>query len=284
MKIFISGVTGTLGQMVSSMLVARGHEVVGYSRDEQKQAKMPKHDMLTLYLGDVRDRDRVIEATRDCDLIMHFAANKMVDILEHNPEEALHTNVIGTQNILHAQRVNGIDRVVLASTDKAVYPINIYGASKMAAERLVLRNPNNVVCRYGNVLGSRGSVLPMFVKTLQAEDPYAEITDIKMTRFWITAERAAGFVISTALDDSACGLKIPRIESAKVSCVIDTVAEILDVKGFIVHETEIRPGEKIHECLLTEAETADGIPVYSNDKEMSEEALHELIGEALRSL
>lgn len=133
MKIFISGITGTLGKTVSRMLMARGIEIVGYSRDEQKQAALEKAPLLTLYLGDVRDRDRVIEATRDVDLIMHFAPNKMVDVLELNPEESIATNLIGTMNILHAQRLHGIERVVFSSTDKAVYPINVYGASKMLA-------------------------------------------------------------------------------------------------------------------------------------------------------
>lgn len=283
MNVFISGISGTLGQCVSRMLMARGHRVIGYSRDEQKQAKLPTCENLVLYLGDVRDRDRVIEATRDADLIMHFAANKMVDILEANPEEAIHTNIIGTQNILHAQRVNGIARVVLASTDKAVYPLNAYGASKLLAERLVLRNENNVVCRYGNVLGSRGSVLPVFINSLKEDEPVAKITHKAMTRFWITVERAAGFVISSAFEEKG-GLKIPDLKSASLLRVLDTVAEIMGVDAFEIEETGMRPGEKIHEDLLTGAESDLGGPLTSLDNRMDDEELHQLISEAMRDL
>lgn len=285
MKIFISGITGTLGKTVSRMLMARGIEIVGYSRDEQKQAALEKAPLLTLYLGDVRDRDRVIEATRDVDLIMHFAANKMVDVLELNPEESIATNLIGTMNILHAQRLHGIERVVFSSTDKAVYPINVYGASKMLAEKLVLRNPNNVVCRYGNVLGSRGSALPMFVRSLRSKEPYVDVTDVDMTRFWTTVDRAASFVISSALEESG-GLKIPQLQAAPVLSVIKSVADLLDIDTFEIDEVGIRPGEKIHECLMNTSESVTKQAVYSDDADaqMSLEDLETLVAEAMREL
>lgn len=278
MNIFISGITGTLGQTVMRMLMARGHRIIGYSRDEQKQKLLPRFEGLTLYLGDIRDQKRLLEATREADLIMHFAALKMVDVIEENPEEAIETNVIGTQNILHAQRANGIDRVVLASTDKAVYPINAYGASKMLAERLVLRNQANVVCRYGNVLGSRGSILPMLVNSLRNNNT-AAITHKSMTRFWITAEKAASFVISSALDTSSGGLKVPDIQSAQVMRVIDAVADHLGITAYSIEDIGIRPGEKIHEDLLSEIE---GGPLTSRDKEMSDSELNNLVAEAMR--
>jgi UDP-N-acetylglucosamine 4,6-dehydratase len=279
LKIWISGITGTLGQVVCRMLMARGHEIVGYSRDEQKQSLLPKDDNLTLYLGDIRDRDRVQEATRGVDIIMHFASHKMVDVLEHNPEEAASTIILGTQNVLHAQRMNRIPKVVFTSTDKAVYPINVYGACKKVAECHVLRNPNNAVCRYGNVLGSRGSILPKIIKSLK-EEGVAELTSNRMTRFWITIEQAAGFVISSAMNDT--GLCIPPIESASVMRVIDAVAQHIGVPAYSFKEIGIRPGEKLHECLMTSEESKSGQAIYSDDEEMSDDALTTLIGESIR--
>lgn len=283
MTFFISGVSGTLGQTVCKMLLARGHKVVGYSRDEQKQRLMPKCENLTLYLGDIRDPHRLLEATRGADIILHFASLKCVDTLQENPEEAVATNVIGTQNVLRAQRLHGIKKVLFTSTDKAVYPINAYGNSKALAEWLVLRNPNNVVCRYGNVLGSRGSVLPMFVASLQHE-ALARVTDKRMTRFWTTVERAAGFVISCALSNKTTGLQIPEIESCSVLSLVDAVAEHLGVESYVIDEVGIRPGEKLHECLMAHTETRDGEPVYSDYSSMSSEELRNLLGEAMRGI
>lgn len=283
MNCFITGVTGTLGQTVTGMLLARGHTVIGYSRDEQKQRTIPQYEGLTLYLGDIRDRTRMFEAARGADIIFHFAALKCVDTLEKNPEEAIATNVIGTENVLYAQRALGIDRVVLASTDKAVYPINAYGNSKALAERLVLRNPNNVVCRYGNVLGSRGSVLPMFVASLKSKEAHVEVTDKRMTRFWTTVDRAASFVIQSGFEQDG-GLKIPPMQTASVVQLVDTVAEYLDVKAFSVNDVGIRPGEKIHECLIASHEALDGEAVFSDSHKMSEEQLRVLVGEAMRDL
>lgn len=298
-RVFITGITGTLGQMVTKILMHRGCSVVGYSRDEQKQRVLRQELVnypvefennpmdVTLYLGDVRDAERLEEATRGVDILFHFAALKCVDTLEENPEEAVATNVYGTQNVLHAQRVNYIPRVVLASTDKAVYPINAYGASKKLAESLVLRNPNNVVCRYGNVLGSRGSVLPMFVAALKSgKDPIVGITDKRMTRFWTTVERAANFVINTGIAKPG-GLYTPQIEAAPVVRVLDAVAENLGVQAYAFREIGIRAGEKLHECLLTDTENAaagGAGDVMSSDLEMGEEALRQLIAEAIRCL
>lgn len=252
MKYFISGVTGTLGKQLLNLLLEDGHEVIGYSRDEQKQQLLAPHSNLTLYLGDVRDKHRLLEATRGVDVIVHCAALKCVDILESNPEECIRTNIYGTENILFTQRVNKIPRVVLASTDKAVMPINVYGASKMAAERLVLRNPNNIVCRYGNVLGSRGSVLPKFVETLKTAQS-VNITDIKMTRFWLPANDAAVFVYLSSRRPIG-GLCIPKVKGFPVIGIAKIVAEILNIPLKAVNDVGIRPGEKLHELLRTENE------------------------------
>lgn len=266
--------------MVSGMLLARGHHIIGYSRDEQKQALVKPCENLTLYLGDIRDQDRLVEATRGVDIIMHFAALKMVDKIEENPEEAIFTNIIGTQNVMHAQRTNRIKKVLLASTDKAVLPINAYGATKLLSERLILRNPNNVVCRYGNVLGSRGSVLPMFVSSLKS-DAMAYVTDRKMTRFWITADRAASFVIECALG-SHQGLQIPTLASSTLPDLVDAIATNLRLTEYGITEIGVRAGEKFHECLQSEYESLNG--VFSNDSLMKPEQLELMVAEAMRDL
>jgi UDP-glucose 4-epimerase len=260
-RILITGITGTLGRWVSDILLGSGHEIIGYSRDEQKQRLIPNYDKLTLYLGDVRDRDRITEASRGCQIIFHLAALKCVDTLEANPDESIKTNLVGTDNILHAQRVNNISRVVFTSTDKAVYPINSYGKSKALAEDLVLRNKNNVVCRYGNVLASRGSVLPIFVEKIRNNHP-VEITDPRMTRFWMTQAEAADFVISRGLSDMACGLNVPEIQSSSLVTLALTIGEALG-KQVEMKTIGIRPGEKLHEQLRTEEE---GGLIRSNDR------------------
>lgn len=246
--IFITGITGSLGSIVSKKLLAGGETVIGFSRDECKQSSFPKHSNLILYLGDIRDQARLVEASRGAKLFYHFAALKHVDMLEENPEESIATNVLGTQNVLHAQRVNKIPRVVLASTDKAAFPVNVYGASKFISERLILRNPNNTVCRYGNVLASRGSVVEKFVKSLRERNAI-EFTDPNMTRFWITLDEASNFVMG-----SGKGLNIPVMRSAPIHLVASAIAEILNIKAYDTRMVGSRPGEKMHECLRTEYE------------------------------
>lgn len=262
MNVFITGVTGTLGQKLLPVLYESCHSVTGYSRDELKQQQLKRHDLLTLYLGDIRDEGRLVEASRNADIIFHLAALKHVDKLEANPEEAIKTNVIGTMNVLHAQRLNRIPRVVLASTDKACFPVNAYGASKALAERLVMRNPNNVVCRYGNVLGSRGSVLAQFVEDLTTTGSI-RITDKRMTRFWITQEDAALFVWLSSLKPNG-GLFIPKMKSYSVLKTAILVADILGIMPKQFVEIGIRPGEKLHETLRTEDE---GGLMTSNDQQ-----------------
>jgi UDP-N-acetylglucosamine 4,6-dehydratase len=284
--VFISGISGTLGNVVSRMLLARGHRVIGYSRDEQNQSKIERRDNLTLYLGCIRDRDRLIEATRGADVILHFASCKMVNVIQDNPEEAEGTIIQGTKNILHVQRLHGIEKVVFTSTDKAAYPINSYGKAKAFAEDLVLRNPRNVVTRYGNVLGSRGSVLPMFVKTLKAGAPFVEITDRLMTRFWTTVERAAHFVIGLALDKNACGLRILEMQAAAVERVAAAVAAHLGVHAYTLREVGVRRGEKLHECLYTDYDAGCFQDLYSNapQLQMTDAELSQLVGEAMHGI
>jgi UDP-glucose 4-epimerase len=260
MKALITGISGTLGQAVCKILLRdEKNEVVGISRDECKQAALPKHNRLTLYLGDIRDRARFLEASRGVDVIYHFAALKHVDILEANPEESIATNILGTANVLHAQRIHNISRVILSSTDKAALPVNTYGMCKGIAEKLTLRNPRNVVCRYGNVLASRGSAIPNFVKTLKEENT-VYITDPNMTRFWITIDDAAQFM-AAQYSASKGGLFIPPMKAAPLHLVTETIAHILHINSYQTKYIGMRPGEKINECLRTEYE---GEPLHSN--------------------
>lgn len=252
-NIFISGISGTLGTEITRQLLDMPNmNIFGYSRDEFKQQKFLYKDKVTMILGDVRDRDRLLEATRGMDLIFHFAALKHVDVLELNPEESIRTNVNGTENILYAQRINKIPRVCLSSTDKAAYPINTYGLCKALSERLVLRNKNNVVVRYGNVLASRGSVIPIFIETLKNENT-AYITDSQMTRFFIKIEDASKFVIDSAFGTSG-GLKIPPMKAAKMTTVAEVINRLLGKSVFKIAISGVRPGEKMAECLTTDYE------------------------------
>lgn len=249
MKALVSGYTGSLGSVVVPMLLERQYSVIGYSRDELKASAVPNHPRLTKYLGDVRDSKRLEEASRGVDIIFHFAALKQVDMAEENPEECIRTNVVGTESVLHSQRVNRIPRVVLSATDKGAYPINVYGATKLLSERLVLRNPSNVVCRYGNVLASRGSVIEKFVQTLKAEQKVF-FTHQDMTRFFLTIEDAAKFVVGSSYDATG-GLKIPKMKAADIRLLARCVAYILGIKSYKEEFMGVRPGEKLHECLQT---------------------------------
>lgn len=248
MKYLITGISGTLGQAVAKILLEDPtNEVIGYSRDECKQAALAKHDRLTLYLGDVRDRNRLLEASRNVDLVFHFAALKHVDILEENPEESIATNIEGTLNVLHAQRIHGIKRVILSSTDKACYPINVYGACKSIAEKLTLRNPENIVCRYGNVIASRGSAIPSFIKTLK-EEITIYLTDPNMTRFWISIDEASQFVAAQSKVKGG-GLKIPPMKSCPIHLIPEVIAHLMKVPSYQTKYVGTRAGEKINECL-----------------------------------
>ena len=272
MRCLITDITGTLGQAVTKILLEEGHEVTGYSRDELKQSQLPFVSKVTLYLGDIRDKERLVEASRGKDIIFHFAALKRVDALQENPEEAYKTNVLGTDNVLHAQRHNGIPRVVLSSTDKAAYPINVYGCTKQIAESLVLRNPNNVVCRYGNVLASRGSAVPVFVDAIKRGKP-VPITDTRMTRFFIRIEDAAKFVVASSMGVTG-GLKIPPMRGCKMTSVASAIALLLGHE-YSLRDVGCRPGEKLAECLRMEHE---GGAVFSDNAEQyTESELIELI-------
>jgi UDP-N-acetylglucosamine 4,6-dehydratase len=270
-SILITGGTGSFGRRLIRTILqhASPKKVVVFSRDEWKQSEMKKEiadKRMRYLLGDVRDLQRLQRAFRGIDIVIHAAALKQVDTLEYNPFEAVLTNVIGGQNIINAAIDQGVERVVALSTDKAVNPANLYGATKLCAEKLFVDgnaysgdHPTRFcVVRYGNVVGSRGSVVPLFRQ--KAKSGLLPITDDKMTRFWITLDKSVELV-EYALENMHGGeIFIPKIPSMKVTDLAKAISP--DCKTEIIGK---RPGEKLHEALMTDEEihrTVDAGPHY----------------------
>jgi UDP-N-acetylglucosamine 4,6-dehydratase len=264
-RIFLTGGTGSFGTAFVSNILRNFEdvEIVVYSRDELKQFEMDekfKHENLTFILGDVRDAERLIQASKNCDLIVHAAAMKQIVASEKNPLEAIKTNVLGASNVIEAAIANQIPEVIALSTDKAANPINLYGATKLCSDKLFISAnylPGNIstkfaVVRYGNVLGSRGSVIPFF--KLRIEEGEIPITDINMTRFWITLDQSVDFVLSSLGMMQGGEIFVPRIPSFKIIDVAKVVAPNVPIK--IVG---IRPGEKLHEVMITEDDSINTI-------------------------
>lgn len=250
MVALITGGTGSLGKELVRVILESG--VVDttriYSRDEFKQFEMAKRfpqKSIRFFVGDVRDKERLMLACKGVDVVIHTAAMKQVPACEYNPFEAVKTNVFGTQNVIEACRENGVRDAVFISTDKAVDPVNLYGATKLVAEKMWL-NANKIggttykVVKYGNVMCSRGSVIPIFEK--QRESGVLTVTDLEMTRFLISLNEAAKFVWSVAFEPE--GIYIPDMKSAKV---LD-LAKVIAPKARI-QVIGIRDGEKLHETL-----------------------------------
>ena len=263
--VLVTGGTGSFGQAFLKE-VLRHHNpkaIRVYSRDELKQYELAgamDDSRLRCVIGDVRDRDRLVQATRGVDVIVHAAAMKQVPICEYNPFEAVQTNIIGAENVVAAAIENEVPKTIALSTDKAVNPVNLYGATKLAAEKIVTQGNvyagDRVVrfasVRYGNVVGSRGSVVPMFKR--QAEEGLVTITDEAMTRFWITLEQAVQLVID-GLDWMIGGeVFVPRIPSMRIVDLADALAP-----GVPRRIIGIRPGEKIHEVLITSDESRHAV-------------------------
>src|SRR3990167_3190321 len=275
MKIFITGITGTLGQRVAELCVNAGHEVIGLSRCEYKSKNLMNKIKTRIFIGDIRDEDRLFDIfnkEKNIDLIFHFAALKHVDLCEDEIDECIKTNLQGTRNIKAIQDYFKIEKIIFTSTDKAVYPINTYGHCKAISEKIILSNPNNVVCRYGNVLNSRGSVFKIFRDQIINHNK-VYITDMEMTRFFISIEDAAKFVFSFIGD--SVGIKIPllKMRACKISdlalaviCYIKR-SNVLSPEVQIV-ETGIRPGEKIHEDMTEKFNSLD-FPRFT-DQELNE--------------
>jgi UDP-N-acetylglucosamine 4,6-dehydratase len=270
--ILLTGGTGSFGNAFVSEVTSRWDDVVIriYSRDELKQSEMQKKwgdRNLRYFLGDVRDRSRMSRAAQGADILIHAAALKQVPACEYNPFEAVRTNVLGAQHVVDAAIDAGVAKVVALSTDKAVNPVNLYGATKLCAEKIVVQgnayaaqSPTKLACvRYGNVVGSRGSVVPAFREQI-AGNGQLTITDERMTRFWITLPQAVDLVMY-ALDHMTGGeVFIPKIPSMRVVDLAEAMAP-----GLPRTITGIRPGEKLHEVLVTADEsrhTIDAGEVY----------------------
>lgn len=294
MNFLITGITGTLGRKIMHLALENpDHTVYGFSRDEQKLRALPTHDRLHVFCDDVRFPLGVYTKLKDVqiDVIFHLAALKCIEFLEENILPCVETNVAGTHNMLRLQRDMGISRLVLASTDKAVEAINVYGATKLIAERLVTNfDRNNIVCRYGNVIGSRGSVIQSFVETLhEARQSY--ITDPRMTRFFISQDKAAQFVYTRAFEpiNPEKQVQIPRMKAARMIDIEETVKTILGIQERILNVTGIRAGEKLHEVLQREETHFDGrgnVEGMRSDTytRYTEEELTELIAPVIREI
>ena len=256
--ILVTGGTGSFGKKFTRMVLDRYdvNKLIIFSRDELKQAQMRAefgdNPKLRFFIGDVRDKERLYRAFDGVDIVIHAAALKRVPECEYNPFEAIKTNVIGAQNIIDAAIDRGVSKIVALSTDKAVNPINLYGATKLCSDKLFIAGNSYVggkdtrfaVVRYGNVVGSRGSVVPLFLKL--KDTGKLPITDPRMTRFWITLEEGVEMVF-TALEKMQGGeIFVPKIPSMKVTDLAEAIAPDCEIE--IVG---IRPGEKLHESLIT---------------------------------
>jgi UDP-N-acetylglucosamine 4,6-dehydratase/UDP-glucose 4-epimerase len=263
-KILITGGTGSLGSALTKRLLKTDVEKIRlYSRDELKQVEMKStlnDDRLRFLIGDVRDSDRLSRALQDIDIVIHTAALKHVPVVEYNPFEAVKTNVIGTQNLIDGCFKNNIKFALGVGTDKAVSPLNTYGATKLLMERLFVSSNYykgsqkiNFSCvRYGNVLGSRGSIVPTFVNKIQKNEKIM-ITDPNMTRFNITMNQALDLIFRVLENGHGGDVHVPKLKSYKVGDITEVILDLLDSKQEI-EITGIRPGEKLHEELISKNE------------------------------
>jgi UDP-N-acetylglucosamine 4,6-dehydratase len=264
--ILVTGGTGSFGRrfIETALQRAKPRKLIIYSRDELKQSDMQidlaerftpeQMASLRFFLGDVRDRERLTLAMRGVDIVIHAAALKQVPAAEYNPSECIHTNVLGAENVVWACLANRVKRVVALSTDKACNPINLYGATKLASDKTFVA-ANNLsgdigtrfsVVRYGNVVGSRGSVAPFFQRLINRGATELPITDARMTRFWITLNEGVDFVLSSLSEMRGGEIFVPKIPSMKVVDLAVAMAPTASLKM-----VGIRPGEKLHEIMIS---------------------------------
>jgi UDP-N-acetylglucosamine 4,6-dehydratase len=259
--VLITGGTGSFGKKFTKILLEEKQpkKVIIFSRDELKQHEMQvggyNQENLRYFIGDIRDRERLLRAMHGVDVVVHAAALKQVPACEYNPMEAIKTNIMGTANVVEAALDAGVKKVLMVSTDKAVSPANLYGATKLAAEKLTIQSnayaggsATRFSCvRYGNVVGSRGSIVPLFLK--QRGGGRITVTDERMTRFWLSLEQGVRFVIECIEQMEGGEVFIPKIPSTKVTDLAHAIAPQarIDTIG-------IRPGEKLHEMLISEDE------------------------------
>ena len=264
--VLVTGGTGSFGNAFVRQLLSASklRKIIVFSRDEQKQESMSfalrdefpdQFDRLRFFIGDVRDTSRLELAMRGVDIVVHAAALKIVPTAEYNPFECILTNVHGAENVVKAALRTGVSRVVALSTDKAASPINLYGASKLAADKIMVA-ANNLsgdeggrfsVVRYGNVIGSRGSVVPLFQRLISSGVKALPITDPRMTRFWITIEQGVNFVLSSIAHMAGGEKFVPKIPSMNIADLARCIAPDLPQETI-----GIRPGEKLHEVMITE--------------------------------
>tara|TARA_B100000470_G_scaffold200119_1_gene171580 strand:- start:93 stop:1100 length:1008 start_codon:yes stop_codon:yes gene_type:complete len=263
--ILITGGTGSLGQALTQRLLQMDVRAIRiFSRNESKQIEMEnaiKDDRIRFFLGDVRDLERLKRATEDVDLVFHAAALKHVPKIEYNPFEAIKTNVVGSQNVIDACLTNNVEKVVCVGTDKAVSPLNTYGATKLLMEKLFVAANNYLnrekyrtiflAVRYGNVLGSSGSVIPKFIEQIMANKPVT-ITDPKMTRFSITMDEALDFIFNATKMGKGSEVFVPKLRAYNIVDVKNALTELLSDTGEKI--VGIRTGEKLHETLINEDE------------------------------
>jgi UDP-N-acetylglucosamine 4,6-dehydratase len=255
-SILITGGTGSFGkQFIKTILKSyQPRRIIVFSRDELKQFEMQQEftsPSMRYFIGDVRDRDRLVQAMKGVDFVIHAAALKQVPAAEYNPMECIKTNIYGAENVIHAALENDVHKVIALSTDKAANPINLYGATKLASDKLFVA-ANNIasghqtkfsVVRYGNVVCSRGSVVPYFRKLIEEGADHLPITDEKMTRFWITLQQGVDFVIKNFHRMQGGEIFIPKLPSVRITDLAKSMSDLpIKIIG-------IRPGEKLHEIM-----------------------------------
>jgi UDP-N-acetylglucosamine 4,6-dehydratase/5-epimerase len=271
--ILVTGGTGSFGNRFVDIVLKKykPKKIIIFSRDEYKQHEMAKKYSskkfpVRFFLGDVRDKNRLYRAFEGVDYVVHAAALKQVPALEYNPTEAVKTNVDGADNIVNAAIDAGVKKVVALSTDKAVNPVNLYGATKLVAEKIFIASNaygggrvKFSVVRYGNVLGSRGSVLPYFKELADKGVKTFPITDERMTRFWITLDQASELVFNALEESSGGEIFVPKAPSMKIVDLAKTIKP-----GCKIKIVGIRPGEKVHEVLISENESRQARDMGNN--------------------
>lgn len=271
--ILITGGTGSFGKCFTKYVLTHYEpkKIIIYSRDEFKQWLMADEfreyeNKLRFFIGDVRDVERLRRACEGVDYIIHAAALKQVPACEYNPNEAIKTNIHGAMNVIDAALDSGVHRVVALSTDKAVNPVNLYGGTKLVSDKLFVaanayagtKDINFSIVRYGNVAGSRGSVIPVFHKLIKEGKTEMPVTDVRMTRFWISLTQGVELVIKALTEAKGGETFISKIPSFKVTDLAEAM-----LPGCTIRETGIRPGEKLHEIMVT---TEDSHTTYEYDK------------------
>jgi UDP-N-acetylglucosamine 4,6-dehydratase len=265
-SVLVTGGTGSFGKKIAEIMLAEysPRKLIIYSRDEWKQYQMRTngfdHPNVRYFLGDVRDRERLRRAMQDVDVVIHAAALKQVPACEYNPIEAVNTNINGACNVIDAALDTDVKRVLALSTDKATAPLNIYGATKLVAEKLFVHannyhrdhNKRFACVRYGNVIGSRGSVIPLFAE--QRLNGKISVTDPRMTRFWTTLEQGVRFVLSSIEIMMGGEVFIPKLPSMKIVNLARAIAPEAEIECI-----GIRPGEKLHETLISEDEARSSL-------------------------